>query len=183
LAARHSCGERRSARRRNGSGGDRPRCRRVRACRRDGTRSSSRGRRHCPELRSNPPQERHRQHHRSMRPWVLKRLLETPRATPSRRDHPPRDHRWRRLHSEVHLTTAKWRQRYVQPFPRPATPSSIWVESGHRPTPARRTGTPPHRCRSTCTATSQWRNDQAHSGYDPALRAAGPPPAQYGSQC
>jgi hypothetical protein len=124
LAARHPCGERRSARRRNGSGEDRPRCRRVRACRRDRTRSSSRGR--ClPELRSNPPQhnppnrrsstrpqppptpiktwerpkqEWHRQHHRSMRPWVLKRLLETPRATPSRRDHPPREHRWRRLH-------------------------------------------------------------------------------------
>ena len=62
----------------------------------------------------------------------------------------------------------------ASPSPRRETLVSIPAGSGRQPTRARRTGTPRCRCRSTCTATSQWRNDQAHSASAAVTRTADP---------
>jgi FMN-dependent dehydrogenase len=78
------------------------------------------------------------------------------------------------------LKTNRWIA--TPPSPRPAPPCSIPAELDRRPTPAHRRGTLQRRCRSTCTATSRWRSDQAHSECDHALRVAIQPSARCGSQ-
>ena len=56
-------------------------------------------------------------------------------------------------------------EQLAAPSPRPTPLRMQQVASTLQPTRVHRGGTPPHRCRSTCTATSQWRNDQARSEY------------------